>query len=120
MWPVLRLRSSRPLSTSHTFRVPSPDAETAHRPSEVTATAVTEFEWPRSVCNSRPLARSHTFSVWSSDAETAQCPSAVNATAFTCACVAFESAMQCGSRRMKRRLQCAEPKDLRPLVRLAS
>ena len=39
-WPA-RVRSSRPLSRSHTFSVLSSDAETARRPSGVTATPLT-------------------------------------------------------------------------------
>ena len=40
-WPF-SVRSSRPLSSSHTFSVLSQDAETARRPSAVTATPLTE------------------------------------------------------------------------------
>ncbi len=41
VWPS-RVRSSRPLSTSHTFSVWSSDAETARRPSRLTATPRTD------------------------------------------------------------------------------
>ena len=69
------VRSSRPLSRSHTFSVLSPEAETARRPSGLTATPLTEAEWPASVRSSWPLSRSHTFSVLSREAETARRPS---------------------------------------------
>ena len=75
MWPS-SVRSSRPLSRSHTFSVLSPDAETASRPSARHRHAMTQPEWPCRVRSSRPLSRSHTFSVLSSDAETARRPSA--------------------------------------------
>ena len=79
----MKVASSRPLSTSHTFSVWSSDAETARRPSALTATPLTELVWPSRVRSSRPLSTSHTFSVLSSDAETARCPSGVTATAMT-------------------------------------
>jgi hypothetical protein len=43
VWPF-RVRSSRPLSTSHTFSVLSSDAETARRPSPLNATPLTPLE----------------------------------------------------------------------------
>ena len=45
----------RPDSRSHTFSVLSSDAETARRPSGVTATPLTESEWPSRVPSARKL-----------------------------------------------------------------
>src|SRR5207248_1803125 len=61
----------------------SSDAETACRPSGVTAHAHTALAWPWSVATWRPLASSHTLNVWSSDAETTCRPSGVTAHAVT-------------------------------------
>ena len=82
MCPASVARSA-PLSTSHTFTVPSDDPDTASRPSAVTATAFTPSLCPASVARSAPLSTSHTFTVRSSDPDTASRPSAVTATAFT-------------------------------------
>src|SRR5207302_562691 len=81
-WP-LRVRSSRPLSTSHTFRVLSSDAEMASRPSPLSATPLTLPEWPLKVRSSRPLSTSHAFSVLSSDAQMASRPSPLSASPLT-------------------------------------
>ena len=69
------------VSRSQSFTVLSFDAETARRPSGVTATPHIVLPWPVRVHSSRPLSTSHTFSVLSSEAETARCPSGVTATA---------------------------------------
>src|SRR5207237_236155 len=79
-WSV---RSSRPLSTSHTFRVLSSDAEMASRPSPLNATPFTPHEWPLRVRSSHPLSTSNTFRVVSSDAAIASHPSPLSATPLT-------------------------------------
>ena len=48
---------------SHTLSVLSSEAETAGFPSAVTATPLTNEEWPSRVRSSRLLSRSHTFGV---------------------------------------------------------
>ena len=66
-----RVRSAWPVSRSHTFSVLSSEAETAKRPSDVTATAMTQPVCPSRVRSACPVSRSHTFSVLSPEAETA-------------------------------------------------
>ena len=61
----------------------SSDPDTASRPSDVTATALTEPVCPASVARSVPFSRSHTFTMRSSDPDTASRPSDVTATALT-------------------------------------
>ena len=72
---AVKVARASPVSRSHTFSVLSSEAETARRPSGLTATPLTQSEWPSSVRSSRPVSRSHTFSVLSSEAETARRPS---------------------------------------------
>src|SRR5271166_3906235 len=74
---------SFPLSRSQSRSVRSTEAETARRPSGVTATALTQFVWPSSGRIVWPLSRSQSRSVRSSEAETARRPSGVTATALT-------------------------------------
>jgi hypothetical protein len=55
-----------PVSRSHSFTVLSAAAETARCPSGVTATALTQSEWPASVCSPRCLVtRNYGLHHWS-------------------------------------------------------
>src|SRR5256712_8990625 len=74
------MRRPPPISTPPPYTTFSPAAETARRPSALTATPLTELEWPCRVRSSRPVSTSHTFSVLSPEAETARRPSALTAT----------------------------------------
>ena len=65
------------------LRRPDLEAEIARRPSGVTATAITQSEWPSRVRREYPLSISHTRSALSSEAEIARRPSGVTARAFT-------------------------------------
>ena len=57
------MRTSRPVSTSHTFSVLSEEPETMWRPSGVNATANTLLSCPERVRTSRSVPTSQTFSV---------------------------------------------------------
>ena len=79
LWPS-KVRSSRPPSRSQTLSVRSLAADTACRPSGVTATAVTTESCPVSVARVSPVARSQTLSVPSSLPESAHRPSTLTLT----------------------------------------
>ena len=51
---AVKVTNSRPLLSSHTFSVWSPEPEITWQPSGVTATALTPTLWPASVRNSGP------------------------------------------------------------------
>jgi len=79
----VKVAISFPLSKSQSRSVWSSEAETARRPSGVTATVLTEFVWPSTDRIVWPLSKSQSRSVRSSEPETARRPSGVTATAQT-------------------------------------
>jgi len=95
------------------------DAETACRPSGVTAHAVTQRVWPASVASARPVASSQIVSVWSRDAETTCRPSGRHRARGHPAGVAFKRGQRAPGRQLpvlkqmhSRTLQLRNPEHL--------
>ena len=73
----------RSRAASQSLTVLSSDADATSLPSGEKATALTELEWPSSVCSAAPVAASQSLTVSSSDADATSLPSGEKATALT-------------------------------------
>jgi hypothetical protein len=82
VWPS-SVRIVWPVSRSQSRSVRSHEADTARRPSGVTATALTMFVWPSRVRSVWPVSKSQSIRVRSYEPDNARCPSGVTATAQT-------------------------------------
>src|SRR5277367_2600266 len=72
-----------PDPASHSLTVLSLYADASVLPSGEKATAMTELEWPSSVCSTAPDPASHSLTVLSYDADASVLPSGEKATALT-------------------------------------
>ena len=71
------------MAASQSLTVLSSDADATGLPSGEKATALTQSEWPSSVCSAAPVAASQSLTVSSSDADATSLPSGEKATALT-------------------------------------